>query len=485
VREQFVQLLRNLRHQFDNLPTDCQKAIVAELAMRFADHSPNGQNAVGYFKGMQLDGSDPKALIDALIARAGTNVAQNLDGLEGQLQNTQMLCAIYSLLEKFDEAIAARAGAGGGSEITLLVLTTARNQIFGGGFAERVLEFSSAAHKDSFVEKVHKFSSAVRNTPMFTEYNMAAVDKEITKRILAAYFPQGTGRDGGRHNALKTAIEKQFGEMRKAESKVGPRGRGARIPNHKDLQRANDTALRFVAEDTYTEGNAEQGTEESRAAIAAKLRTKTLEKFRSVSEEYAVPPGAPYFEMTSQARLNFFENPLKWVNAIWSQIGLPLLPARAQEEVRLRNAILAIVVPPSGKKISETLVRGIPPRLTSRTTFSKLIDDAGLRTLCGPSGTTTDILAVLHAQSPDVIEKALQQMRNYVEYGQQPDLELKNLFKTITFYMQLGQYHSYGEVGAAIFAAAYRNDCNDEAEFVRRFERLLVGMKEKPQDFLA
>ncbi|MDR2668075.1 MAG: hypothetical protein LBB38_03490 [Puniceicoccales bacterium] len=91
----------------------------------------------------------------------------------------------------------------------------------------------------------------------------------------------------------------------------------------------------------------------------------------------------------------------------------------------------------------------------SRKTSSGIIDAAGLRTLCGPSGTTTDIIAVLHMFNPERTDIALAQMCDFALHGIPPGPELCQLFTSITFYMQTGKYHTFGEVAAGIFAAAF------------------------------
>jgi hypothetical protein len=117
-----------------------------------------------------------------------------------------------------------------------------------------------------------------------------------------------------------------------------------------------------------------------------------------------------------------------------------------------------------------------------------LIDDAGLRTLCGPSGTTTDILAILYAENSAAVDAALEQMRVVIRDWVQPGNELKDLFRAISGYMQIGQYHTFGEVAAGIYAAAYRGQAGANvtpAEYRENFQFLLTRMKDKPEMFFS
>ncbi|MDR0340609.1 MAG: hypothetical protein LBH53_03585, partial [Puniceicoccales bacterium] len=364
VRERFVQMLTNLKNRFGTLPEDCQKAIAKSLAMRFADHSPNGQNAVGYFKGMRLDGSDPGALIDALIGHAGAHVVPSLDGLEGQLQDTQMLCTMYSIWEQLE-------GAAARNPEQKTKIQDAMKEILG----------------EDFIASVRTFSSEVRATPMFEEYNMAAVDEKITEAILKAYYPAGKPEvinpddpndPGNAYNRLEKGINTQLRAMRDAEGKVGPRGRGPIDKAHVDLQRKDASALRFAVQDTYYEGSDEQGTTESRATIEAGLPPRALDKFAAVSEEYGIPPGAAYFEMMSKARLALFNNPARFMVDVFRDNDIPVPPYTGAVGLgsALQKAILAVAVPPSGGTVGTRLAQGEPPNLTSMPTFSKVIDDA-------------------------------------------------------------------------------------------------------------
>ncbi|MDR0340311.1 MAG: hypothetical protein LBH53_01985, partial [Puniceicoccales bacterium] len=376
-RTRFRGALAKLKKQTGNLPPDCQKRIAGDLAMRFADGKNFGKkNAVGYFKGLELHKKDDSGtvivkelgeVLDAMVGHLRRNASA--EDLSGQLQDTQMRCTMYSIWEQLEGVMGAAARAQDPGQVTKI--RYAMEEILGAGF----------------IANVRTFSSEVRATPMFEEYNMADVDEKITEEILKAYYPDGKPEvinpddpndPGNAYVKFEEGIRDQFTALRKAEGKVGPRGRGNRDVTHVDLQRKDASALRFAAQDAYIEGSDEQGTEESRATIEAGLPQGALAKFAAVSEEYGIPPGAAYFEMMSKSRLELFNHPARFVAKACVEKGIDVPPYTGAVGLgsALQTAILAVAVPPSGGTVGTRLAQGEPPNLTSMPTFSKVIDDA-------------------------------------------------------------------------------------------------------------
>jgi hypothetical protein len=142
--------------------------------------------------------------------------------------------------------------------------------------------------------------------------------------------------------------------------------------------------------------------------------------------------------------------------------------------------------------MSNELIRNALVRETSnnsyesKETLSRVIDDAGLRNLCGPSGTTTDIIAGLHAMPPPTpldLERTLALLLQCAGNKSLKEItpSAKQMLTTITFYMQPGQYHTAGEVLTGILASAIgifksKKKGPDEPQFINEAIEIATGI---------
>jgi hypothetical protein len=118
---------------------------------------------------------------------------------------------------------------------------------------------------------------------------------------------------------------------------------------------------------------------------------------------------------------------------------------------------------------------------------------AGLRTICSVSGTTTDIVAGLHAHIGGAKTKAmLDSLKQFVDGGCSDPTKLsddfKNLFLSIAMYMQSGQYHSAAEVLGGLYCAAITlspdgNDPKDFDQIAPKFRIMWTHLQSNPENF--
>jgi hypothetical protein len=125
-----------------------------------------------------------------------------------------------------------------------------------------------------------------------------------------------------------------------------------------------------------------------------------------------------------------------------------------------------------------------PGKWTPKKKFSAIIDEVGLRTLCDPSGTTLDLLATLLMINPGKLVGTLDSL---LRYQADPDSALsddfKELFTSLSFHMQLRQYHSCGEILASFLAFALYYRCNNAAVTRDDLLKLLLNFRENPAKF--
>lgn len=124
-----------------------------------------------------------------------------------------------------------------------------------------------------------------------------------------------------------------------------------------------------------------------------------------------------------------------------------------------------------------------------------LIHKHNQRTLCGISGTTTDICLSFTSQMDIVTLKAT--LLPAIEYARTGDPsvltdDFRDLFTSISMFMQGGQYHTPAEVlggllmaAATIFDDPAIIDRNDMTAMKNAYDRLLAGLSSAPEVFFA
>jgi hypothetical protein len=134
--------------------------------------------------------------------------------------------------------------------------------------------------------------------------------------------------------------------------------------------------------------------------------------------------------------------------------------------------------------------------LAKENSVAKMIHDAGHRTLCSISGTTTDIgLALVAQYGASRVAQATASLLKRVEAlarGDQPlpalDPQFKNLFATLAFFMQGGQYHTPAEVlgGLLIVASsiAMPDKASDKHFMQAAFRNVLKDLADNPAAYL-
>jgi hypothetical protein len=129
----------------------------------------------------------------------------------------------------------------------------------------------------------------------------------------------------------------------------------------------------------------------------------------------------------------------------------------------------------------------------SKPSLGSIMKEAGLRSICSVSGTTTDIVAGLHAHlGAAKTEEMLQSLKQFVD-GDCTDPsklsdEFKNLFLSVAMYMQSGQYHSAGEVLGGLYCAAITlfpegNDPKNFDQIAPKFQAMWEAFKANPENF--
>jgi hypothetical protein len=133
--------------------------------------------------------------------------------------------------------------------------------------------------------------------------------------------------------------------------------------------------------------------------------------------------------------------------------------------------------------------------LANEESVAKMIHNAGHRTLCSISGTTTDIGLALVAQYGEATVKvataSLLDRANALKNGTSlPPLDGKfqSLFATLSFFMQGGQYHTPAEVlgGLLIVAASLHSpeQSSNKTAMVAAYKTLLEDFAKNPADYM-
>jgi hypothetical protein len=137
------------------------------------------------------------------------------------------------------------------------------------------------------------------------------------------------------------------------------------------------------------------------------------------------------------------------------------LESESDSTPALRAQLLTVPFTDSQKnqRTLDDLVQIDTDGVKSKPSLGSIMKDAGLRSICSVSGTTTDIVAGLHAHVGEAKTKEmLQSLKEFVDGGctdpSKLSSEFKELFLSVTMYMQSGQYHSEWEVLGGLYCAA-------------------------------
>jgi hypothetical protein len=146
---------------------------------------------------------------------------------------------------------------------------------------------------------------------------------------------------------------------------------------------------------------------------------------------------------------------------------------------------------------NKTTKQKIPlQKFASMPSVVSIMNQHKIRTICSISGTTIGcILSIISSHGEEKAKELLQPLLDYLEgdteaLNSQAGLIFKKLATELSFFMQTGQYHTAGEVLAALYIAGKALTIGDE-EFAdidkayTDFSRLMEDFSKKPETFFA
>jgi hypothetical protein len=381
------------------------------------------------------------------------------------------------------------------------------------------------------LESLIKMGRVVRSSPMFHEINFEKVDKISAEKIVNTLL----SIDHPARATLLKVLEKYFAHLRVIErASYGFRGRVNRNKGEEDLARkvqgiARAACLASQEEDVNV--RFVNALKDVCPELVALFGEKVTEG-NHISQATKLPMGAPGFKMLSDDRLVMLNDPQKFVQCALEyaasqpaddrtvtpvlseselcnlQVCIRQLPrnlfARLQSEllnVDIGAEFTSLNADTSLSKIRDIVTETGYGHCEPKGTLSKVINLAGLRTLCGPSGTTTDIIVTLASmsQKSSDIFSGLIAFYTTVGIGRKTDGSallhdiglvnlaglnpgIKRMIISIAFYMQIGEYHSIGEVltGTLAAAIALSGMTCDRKTFKHAAKRLLKAFAANP-----
>ncbi|MDR2806611.1 MAG: hypothetical protein LBB11_00430 [Puniceicoccales bacterium] len=246
---------------------------------------------------------------------------------------------------------------------------------------------------------------------------------------------------------------------------------------------------------------------------------KAMEKDETLIQEEQTALQAADTQMLPQNRVEILNDPIKFFQDALETTAIPNARKQAikryisaklelhsdmtpevETEVKsiidtLKNKLLSIQFIDGQKKkrtLSElTEIKG--NNIASIPSFGSILRNAGLRTICGISGSAMAAMAGLWACIGKEKTKAiLQPLKDFVDGDcAEPERlsdDFKRLFLSIAMYMQAGQYHSAGEVLEGLYASAIilcldNDDLEQTKQMFPQFELMLEAFKAHPEDF--
>lgn len=310
----------------------------------------------------------------------------------------------------------------------------------------------------------------VRESSMFAEFKYPTLNENLAKKFAENLsFDKEEERNLAEKQILKN-IEKKCSEIFKEDNfgdieypKAGERGRTA------------NTAKKSNDKDSKDSG--EHGPVTSRKFKTLKEDNKELKSFidkRIENEEFkqeATPQRTANSDIIDKDYLEqIINNPVDLLKDV------EVSKIENTKETMLEG-ILNVKTGYNEQTLKSVIEKNDDGSYISKKTFSDAIFENNLRTICGPSGTTTDIGVGLHLmlgkkamnvilgpfgklieneKSKSIVEK----LSANKEYN-----GAKSIFWPIADYMQSPGYHSSGEVGGGLYT--YSLNCEDNASKAR------------------
>ena len=327
----------------------------------------------------------------------------------------------------------------------------------------------------------------VRESSMFAEFKYPTLNENLAKKFAENLLHGETdkGKIESVKNQILINIEKKCSKIFKENNfgdieypKAGERGRTA------------NTAKKSNDEDSKDSG--EHGPVTSKKLDILEKDNKDLKNFikkRIENEEFkqvVTPQRTANSDILDKDYLEqIINNPVELLEGV--QIDdrkIDVHKMDKDEKAKKKSTMLdRILDVKTGYKeqtlesVIESVIESNKGSYISKKTFSYAIFENGLRTICGPSGTTTDIGVGLHLmlgkkamnvilgpfgklieneKSKSIVEK----LSANKEYN-----GAKSIFWPIADYMQSPGYHSSGEVGGGLYT--YSLNCEDNASKAR------------------
>ncbi|MDR2806610.1 MAG: hypothetical protein LBB11_00425 [Puniceicoccales bacterium] len=363
------------------------------------------------------------------------------------------------------------------------------------------------------------FMKKLRTSAFFMEFKLEPIDNAICEKVIEILCSTQVSLNEIEKKVVVNAMKAKLEASRKANfgenSNTGVSGMRGRNRAHAGHQarfysdrenpiqsfaasRCSDVDLRLLEQLPTASSNAERvnnflkAMEDGKAFVQGKRMATQTANAQTLPQDRVEILNDP---------VAFFQNALEVTDinherkvVIKKQLNLP-----DRDRAALKKELLSIEFTDE-QKITRTindLVQMNGERITSKPSLGSMIRDIGLRTLCSVSGTTTDIVAGLHAHIGEEGTKTLlQSLKIFVDAisknppAPKPTLspEFKNLFLSIAMYMQSGQYHSAAEVLGGLYCAAITlfpegNDPSDFNQIAPKFRKMWEAFKEHPEDF--
>jgi hypothetical protein len=375
------------------------------------------------------------------------------------------------------------------------------------------------------------FMKTVRQSGFFMEYSYKKLDEQICNTFVKQVANK-LGLDDAQQTTLKDAIDSQLKHYRDAAG-------GSDRSDIKGGFRGRDVSTQINGHQKPTkkiylqQGPAEiRGKPVSDFLTLDRLQGSAVTFFDTVNKNGGFNrPSRPQQSATPDViephRVAMLNDPVGFLQSALRGKGVDLSTppfnqlATIQKSLQdaLLNTEFSIAGGPSQKgdhpwKIIDLVEQDTASgKYISKPSFAASMIDRGLQTFCSISGTTTDIVVGLVAQ-PDgkakmtdtlgplveLLEKAVvavpplspEQLADKI--ADNPNLNgFKDLFLSVSLYMQSGQYHTASEVLAGLYCAAL-NVCpvsdplshppaTDVEAFGERFERLCTAFQSNPAAF--
>jgi hypothetical protein len=463
--------------------------LVESIGREFNNRFPTG-NSVGCFNipqpttSSELTQAEMLEMTKEIGAQLQAIPITKEECLKQDLQHIQLLCALTTAVDRIDDS-------------------------------GHPLKNATDIDQENFFIVLKNAITEIRKSPLFAEYNAARLDADLCDTIIQCLskckFRVSLA------SGMRDILNVYFKNMRDREGeKMGIRGRirpgvlSANVPQDKN-------GVCKVAVFPWPARN----TETLRKQFTISAEEVVGQPFaKTLSQLAEAPPSsiAASRFILSDERMLLFNNPDAFLRKAVAHylanqsllsdsatLSIANWVSSRQAPIAGRTMQLALLgmtvqtkLPVNLKgTVGDQLVQldSLGHRYVPRKTFSDVIYGAGLPIRCGPSGTTTDIIAGLYALNPEGTMVALNSLLNRVKSlsgtpneQQATDLHsnFRQLFTSISSYMQLGQYHTAGEVLAGCYAAALALHGQEEQNiesFRGNLQRLMKNFEQSPETF--